>query len=142
MTRRAGIHDTANQRCYGRAMIRKLLISAHISALALALAIPLQAPLHAQGPISTVERGRYVCELPAEVAGVVALEQPAESFEIAGASRYRSPQGNGTYLRRGDRMMMTSGPRNGMEYVVLSNSMLRKIENGEPGRLRCFWRGR
>ena len=119
-------------------MIRKLLITA----LSLALAIPLQAPLHAQGPIGTVERGHYVCELPSEVAGVVALEQPQESFEIAGASRYRSPQGNGTYLRRGDRMVMTSGPRNGMEYVVLSDSMLRKVENGEPGRLRCFWRGR
>lgn len=119
-------------------MIRKLLITT----LSLALAVPLQAALHAQGPIGTVERGHYACELPSTVPGVVALAQPDESFEIAGASRYRSPQGNGTYLRRGDRMMMTSGPRNGMEYVVLSNSMLRKIENGEPGRLRCFWRGR
>lgn len=119
-------------------MIRKLLITA----LSLALAIPLQAQLQAQGPISTVERGRYVCELPSDVPGQVALEQPEESFEIAGASRYRSPQGNGTYLRRGDRMVMTSGARNGAEYAVISASMLRKVENGEPGRLRCFWRGR
>lgn len=107
-----------------------------------ALAFALATPALAQGPIGTVERGHYHCELPAEVAGEVALEQPDESFEIAGASRYRSPQGNGTYLRRGDHVFMTSGPRNGYEYVMLSESMLRKVENGEPGRLRCFWRGR
>jgi hypothetical protein len=115
-------------------MIRKLASALFLLALA--------APLSAQGPIGTIERGRYVCELPAEVPGEVALEQPAESFEIAGASRYRSPQGNGTYLRRGDRVTMSSGPRNGVEYEVISPSLLRKIENGQPGRLRCYWRGR
>ncbi len=115
-------------------MIRKLLFTV----LSLALAVP----LNAQGPISTVERGRYVCELPSDVPGDVAVEQPQESFEIAGASRYRSPQGNGTYLRRGDRVLMSSGPRNGVAYEVISPSLLRKVENGEPSRLRCFWRGR
>lgn len=100
------------------------------------------APAGAAGPIGTAERGHYICELPAETAGVVALDQPEESFEIAGASRYRSPQGNGTYLRRGDQVTMTSGPRNGTQYRVVSETLLRKIENGEPGRLRCYWRGR
>lgn len=116
-------------------MIRALAIPA---LLALALAVPAAA----QGPIGTIERGHYACELPAETAGVVALEQPQESFEIAGASRYRSPQGNGTYLRRGDVVTMSSGPRNGTQYQVISETMLRKIENGQPGRLRCYWRGR
>jgi hypothetical protein len=120
-------------------MIRKLAFAG----LVLALTGPLQTtPLAAEGPISTIERGRYVCELPADVPGEVALEQPDEGFEIAGASRYRSPQGNGTYLRRGDRVVMTSGPRNGVEYAVISASMVRKVENGQPGRLRCYHRGR
>lgn len=115
-------------------MIRKLAFAL--------IALPLAAPSAAEGPISTIERGRYVCELPADVPGEVALEQPDEGFEIAGASRYRSPQGNGTYLRRGDRVVMTSGPRNGVEYTVISPSMVRKVENGHPGRLRCYHRGR
>jgi hypothetical protein len=115
-------------------MIRPIILAA--------LAAALPAAALAQGPIGTVERGHYACELPAPVAGDVALPQPEESIEIAGASRYRSPQGNGTYLRRGNRMVMTSGPRNGFEYVLLSETMLRRLDDGEPGRLRCFWRGR
>lgn len=115
-------------------MIRTLAIAS----LSLAVALPATA----QRTIGTIERGRYQCELPAEIPGEVALPQPDESFEIAGASRYRSPQGNGTYLRRGDRVVMSSGPRNGVEYEVMSPAMLRKIENGQPGRLRCYWRGR
>ena len=104
--------------------------------------LALAVPAVAQGPIATVERGRYVCELPGDAGGDVGVEQPDESFEIASASRYRSPQGNGTYLRRGDTVTMTSGPRNGTAYAVLSPTMLRKIENGAPGRLRCYRRER
>ena len=37
--------------------------------------------------------------MPAGRAGVA---QPARSFTIESASRYSSPQGAGTYLRRGD----------------------------------------
>lgn len=115
-------------------MIRKCTI--------LALSLVLAAPVAAEGPIGTIERGRYVCELPSDIPGEVAQEQPEENFEIAGASRYRSPQGGGTYLRRGDRVVMSSGPRNGVEYAVISPSMVRKVENGQPGRLRCYRRGR
>ena len=104
--------------------------------------LALGAPLLAQSQIGTVERGHYVCELPGDAGGEVGIIQPDENFEIASASRYRSPQGNGTYLRRGDTVTMTSGPRNGTSYAVLSPTMVRKIENGQPGRLRCYRRGR
>jgi hypothetical protein len=112
--------------------------------LAFALAAFLSAPLAAQGlgDIGTVERGRYACELPGDASGTVGLPQPDEDFEIASASRYRSAQGSGTYLRRGDVMTMTSGPRNGTRYAVVSNVLLEKYENGQPGRLRCLWRQR
>jgi hypothetical protein len=121
-------------------MIRQLASALVLASLV--LGAPLAAPALAQWPIGTIERGRYVCELPSDIPGEVALEQPDESFEIAGASRYRSPQGNGTYLRRGDRVVMSSGPRNGVEYEVISPSLLRKLDNGTPGRLRCYHRGR
>ncbi|MCB2066738.1 MAG: elongation factor P [Erythrobacter sp.] len=110
------------------------------------LAAPLpalfSAPLAAQGQIGTIERGRYVCELPGDAAGAAGIEQPDESFSITSASRYSSPQGEGTYLRRGDRLTMTSGPRNGDSYAIISRNFLRKLENGEPGRLRCVRQGR
>jgi len=91
--------------------------------------------------IGTIERGQYVCELPGDAAGAAGVPQPDQSFTIDSASRYSSPQGDGTYLRRGDRLTMTSGPRNGDSYEIQSRGFLRKIENGEPGRLRCIRRG-
>lgn len=95
----------------------------------------------AQEQIGTIEQGRYVCELPGDAAGAAGIPQPDESFTITSASRYTSPQGEGTYLRRGDRVTMTSGPRNGDSYAIISRGFLRKIENGEPSRLRCVRRG-
>ena len=104
------------------------------------LALPVTA--QAQGKIGTVERGIYVCELPGDAAGQVGIEQPELGFRIASASRYIAPQGTGTYLRRGNVVTMTSGPRNGESYQVMDEGFLRKIENGEPGRLRCIRKGR
>lgn len=94
------------------------------------------------GAIGTIDRGQYVCELPGDASGQVGLHQPAEDFRVASASRYRAADGDGTYLRRGDVLTMTSGPRNGAQYAVISPTFLRKIENGGPGRLRCFRRER
>ena len=102
------------------------------------LAIAVSAPALAQGPVGTVARGQYVCELPGNASGDVGIEQPEENFSIVSGSRYSTAEGTGTYLRRGDRVMMTSGPRNGASYAVISDGFLRKIENGEPGRLRCI----
>ncbi|MDE1466867.1 elongation factor P [Aurantiacibacter sp. D1-12] len=99
-------------------------------------------PALAQGQIGTVERGRYVCEMPGDAGGAVGIEQPEENFTIRSASRYSSPQGNGTYLRRGNTLTMTSGPRNGDRYRIQSDGFLRKIVDGEPGRLRCVRSGR
>lgn len=99
-------------------------------------------PVLAQGQLGTIERGTYVCELPGDAAGAAGIAQPDESFTIESASRYSSPQGEGTYLRRGDRLIMTSGPRNGDSYQVAGRGFLRKLENGAVGRLRCVRQGR
>lgn len=91
----------------------------------------------AQGTIGTVPRGGYVCELPGDAAGAVGRPQPDAGFTILSASRYASPQGEGTYLRRGDTLAMTSGPRQGDSYAIVADGFLRKVEAGKPGRLRC-----
>lgn len=110
-----------------------------LSALAAAL---LAGPALADGPIGTIARGDYICELPGDVTGAVGIEQPDENFRIQSASRYSSPQGGGTYLRRGNKVSMTSGPRNGTSYLIVGRDFLRKLDaTGEPSRLRCLRRG-
>jgi len=124
-------------RSYGAGM--KILL---IPALLGAVAVPLLAPASAQGSIGTVERGAYVCELPGDAGGPAGVVQPPQALTIESASRYSSPQGAGTYLRRGDTLQLTSGPRQGESYAVVSPSFLRRIEDGKPGRLRCVRGGR
>lgn len=105
-------------------------------------AMAIAAPASAQGQIGTIERGQYICELPGDAGGSVGIHQPLEDFRIASASRYRAADGDGTYLRRGDVVTMTSGPRNGAQYAVISPNFLRKLEGGVVGRLRCLRRDR
>lgn len=127
--------------------MKRTLPTALACALVAALAGPLAdlampASAAAQGPIGTIERGRYTCELPGDAAGEAGIEQPEQNFRIASSSRYVSHQGRGTYLRRGDVVTFSSGPRNGEQYAVISPTHLRRMENGQPGRLRCYWRER
>lgn len=91
----------------------------------------------AQGPIGILERGTFACELPGNAGTRAGVTQPGAGFTILSASRYSSPQGDGTYLRRGDVVTLTSGPRSGESYAVISSGFLRRIENGQPGKLRC-----
>ena len=98
------------------------------------------APALAQGAIGTVERGTYDCELPGATGSSAGVAQPDQSLTIESASRYSAPQGAGTYLRRGDTLVLTSGPRQGESYAVVSANFLRRIEDGKPGRLRCVRR--
>lgn len=109
--------------------------------LAGALAVSAFAPALAQGAIGTVPRGTFVCELPGDAAGQAGVAQPERNITIESASRYSSPQGGGSYLRRGDTLTLTSGPRQGESYAILSDDFLRLIEEGKAGRLRCVRRG-
>lgn len=115
-------------------MIRSLSLAALLAA------IP--AVAWAQGRVETAERGLYVCELPGDAAGEAGHPQPERNFTIESSSRYSSPQGNGTYLRRGDRIDITSGPRKGEAYQVVRAGFLRLLgADGNPGRLRCVLQG-
>jgi hypothetical protein len=114
--------------------------AATISILLAALVAAASAtPAVAQGAIGTLPRGLYTCELPGDAAGRAGIPQAEANFTVASSSRYRAPQGRGTYLRRGSRLVMTSGPRQGESYSVVSQGFLRRIENGKPGRLRCIF---
>ena len=95
----------------------------------------------AQGPIGTLDRGTYVCELPGDASREAGIPQPEADFTIVGASRYSSAQGGGNYLRRGDVVTFTSGPRKGETYAVISPAFLRRTDDGRPGELRCVRRG-
>jgi len=108
----------------------------------LALTAGLATPAFAQGAIGVVERGAYVCELPGDAGGSAGIVQPDRALTIESASRYSSPQGSGTYLRRGDTLVLTSGPRQGETFAVLGSGFLRRVEDGKPGRLRCVRGGR
>ena len=99
------------------------------------------APSPAQDRIQTLERGTFICELPGDAEGKAGIRQEDAGFTIASASRYLSPQGSGTYLRRGEVVEMTSGPRSGERYRVVSERFLRKLEGGKMGRLRCIKQG-
>jgi hypothetical protein len=95
----------------------------------------------AQGPIGTVPRGSYVCEMPGDAAGQAGIPQPERSFKVKSSSRYATPRGGGVYLRRGDRLEITSGPLRGQTYLVIRPGFLRERQaDGKPGRLRCVLR--
>ena len=122
----------------GRAMATRMIRSLPFVALMAATA---SAAL-AQGPIDTVLRGRYVCEMPGNAAVGASVRLPDRSFTIESSSRYAAPHGGGVYLRRGDRMDMTSGPRRGETYLVIRPGFLRERQaDGKPGRLRCVLQG-
>ena len=120
----------------------KIAFSDALAWMVLAALASNQAPLQAQDRIQTLERGTYLCELPGDAAGKAGVRQEKLDFTIASASRYSSPQGPGTYLRRGKMVEMTSGPRSGERYRIVSERFLRKVEDGKPTRLRCIRAGR
>ncbi|MFC4255964.1 elongation factor P [Altererythrobacter xixiisoli] len=107
----------------------------------MALISPAVAVAQNRGPIDTLPRGQYVCELPGNAGGRVGVVQPDDSFAIENASRYSSKKGAGTYLRRGDRLTFTSGARSGETYAIISDGFLRRMEGNQPGRLRCVREG-
>ena len=91
------------------------------------------------GKIRTLDRGTYVCEMPGDAATSRGVPVPEEGFSITNASTYSTPEGRGTYLRTGDSVTMTSGPKKGDRYSVKNERFLRKLANdGTPNGLRCI----
>ena len=91
------------------------------------------------GPIRTLMLGHYDCERPGAPGSQVFEPDPAASFSVTNASRYRAADGTiGTYLMTGGTVTMTSGPLAGARFVRVRPAFLRRIEpDGVPGPLRC-----
>jgi len=92
-------------------MIRSPIFAVPLILICLAWAAFATAQDLPQGQIGTIERGHYVCEVPSSATDAASIPQPDANFTIDNSSRYSTAQGNGTYLRRGNRMTFTSGPR-------------------------------
>ncbi len=90
------------------------------------------------GELGTVEVGRYVCELAGDAAGPAGRHVPEADFSIVTTSSYRVDGRGGSYLRTGDRVVFTSGPRDGERYRRLRSGFLRRsLADGSDGPLRC-----
>lgn len=93
------------------------------------------------GPIGQIPPGNFLCEMPGDATGAVGLRVPDEDFVVVNANTYRTAKGRGTYLLTGDQLVLTSGPKNGEKYRLISNNFLRKLgADGQDGSLRCVRR--
>jgi len=111
-------------------MIRSLIVATLAGAAASAA--------FAQGQIGTIARGPYVCELPGDGDVGPGRPQADRHFTVQTGSRYSTAEGSGTYLRRGELLVMTTGPRKGEKYQVMRPGFLRLLgPDSKPGRLRC-----
>ncbi|MEO5587752.1 MAG: elongation factor P [Novosphingobium sp.] len=95
------------------------------------------------GPIDTIHRGEYYCELPGDATGPAGYPVAEEGFEILSGSSYATASGGGAYLLTGDLLVMTSGPKRGQRFNRLSSNFLRKLApDGTESPLRCVRRTR
>ncbi|MXP25384.1 elongation factor P [Altererythrobacter indicus] len=88
--------------------------------------------------LATLERGQWYCEMPGDASGPAGLELKQENFRILSASRYKTSEGSGIYLRQGKHVLMTSGPRKGDRYQLVAERIVQKLDsNGNLTPLRC-----
>jgi hypothetical protein len=114
-----------------------------LSAMLLGLLFAGPAAAAPGGPIDTIQRGEYACELPGDATGPAGHPVPQEGFEILSGSSYTAAGGGGAYLLTGDVLVMTSGPKRGERFNRLSSNFLRKLApDGTETTLRCVRRTR
>jgi len=90
------------------------------------------------GALGTLETGKYYCELPGDASGPVGRHVPDADFRVISASSYEAEGRIGSYLLTGDRVTMTSGPRQGRKFHRVGRGFLRAVEaDGSDGALRC-----
>lgn len=107
---------------------------------AAAATTPATTPATGAGHLGTLERGLYRCETPGDAGGAAGVPHEDEDFEVISSSRYHVPGGRGVYLRKGNLVTFTSGPREGAQYRLETERYLIKV--GSEDGLRCYWRGR
>lgn len=91
------------------------------------------------GKLGTLERGAWACEMPGDAGATPGVAVPEADFHITNDSTYLVTEGRGAYLRTGDDVRMTSGPREGEHYTVQSEHFLHKLgADGKDTGLRCI----
>jgi len=94
------------------------------------------------GMLRTLPRGTFECALPGNAAGDAYRVVSEESFRIGTASRYRSEEGTGTYILRGQFLTFTSGPKKDERFRRIGPNQVRKLgSDGETTDLLCTRRG-
>lgn len=113
-----------------------LLLTAFAAALAAA------APAYAQdrgGMLRTMPHGTYECALPGDAAAAAYQVVPEEQFRISTASSYRTAEGRGTYILRGDELTFTRGPKKGQKFRRVGTNQLQRLSPaGELEKLLCI----
>lgn len=90
------------------------------------------------GTIGTLPHGDYACEQPGDAAGAVGRRAAEADFAVTSASSYQAGLQTGTYLYTGDRVLMTSGPRQGQAFRRVGTGTLRAADaDGALLPLRC-----
>ena len=110
------------------------------SAAAASLLLALAAPLAAVpgGDVGTLEIGRYACEVPNPQDVARGSPVAGAGFSVVNASNYRSDGVMGSYLRIGDGVTFTSGPRDGEHWRMMSKGTLLRLDTaGADTSLRC-----
>lgn len=114
---------------------RKLFLLASLASLAI-------VPATAQGRLSLLAQGEYVCALPGDASGAAWIEQEGREFAITSGSSYRTARGSGTYLMEGKLVTFTRGPMRGAKFMRLSSGLLQQVDrDGKLGRMRCHRSG-
>ncbi|MEM6477206.1 MAG: elongation factor P [Pseudomonadota bacterium] len=96
-----------------------------------------QASTPSGGMLKTMPQGRYQCALPGDAAGAAYKPVAAESFSIGAASSYRSSDGSGAYILRGDQLTFTRGPKKGERFKRVGTNQLRKMAGSTETKLLC-----
>lgn len=90
------------------------------------------------GRIGTLALGHYTCELPGDASGPVGKPVSEFAFRIVNASSYKAGGIRGSYLRTGDRVVMTGGTLKGLTLHRISEGFLREVgKDGRDGEMRC-----
>lgn len=90
------------------------------------------------GTLGTVELGRYACEVPDPLDVTRGRIIAGDEFTVVNASSYRTQGIRGSYLRTGNDIVMTSGPREGEKYQWAGRGILqRRGADGTDTHARC-----
>lgn len=89
------------------------------------------APPPPGGMLATMPHGTYQCALPGDALGKAFIVVEEEQFSIGTASSYRSAEGRGTYILRGEKLTFTRGPKKGETFERVGTNQLKR------GKLLC-----